>query len=102
GMRACLARTPWLVGTTTLGGLSMLGRRLAPQEDKLDLGRIAGADLPPLARYLGALLGAAHHRGAAQPVRRPWSAAEGRAFTLRAIRLAGVHEATYLAYCALT
>ncbi|HKA86014.1 MAG TPA: DUF2252 family protein [Haliangiales bacterium] len=105
-LRACLSRPPRLVGTTRLAGMSMLGRRLSPQDDKLDLGRIAGADLPPLARYLGALLGNAHRRGAAAagaaPPKRSWSAADRASIVDNAIRLAGIHEAVYLAYCAQT
>jgi uncharacterized protein (DUF2252 family) len=105
-MRACLARPPRLLGTTRLVGLSMLGRRLLPQDDKLDLGRIAGADLPSLARYLGALLGDAHRRGAAdaggRPPRRTATAAERATLVDNAIRLAGIHESVYLAYCAQT
>jgi uncharacterized protein (DUF2252 family) len=102
GMCSCLVAQPRLVGTTRLVGVSMLGRRLSPQEDKLDLTRINGVDLPPLARYLGALLGNAHRRGGARVERRAWSDAARRALVTRAIRLAGVHEAAYLAYCVLT
>jgi len=102
GMSACLVAQPRLVGTTLLRGVSMLGRRLSPQEDKLDLTRIHGVDLPPLARYLGGLLGNAHRRGGARVARRAWPRAERRALVERAIRLAGVHEAAYLAYCVLT
>jgi uncharacterized protein (DUF2252 family) len=103
-IRACLTRCPRLVGTTRLWGLSMLGRRLSPQEDKLDLGRIAGVDLPPLARYLGALLGNAHRRGAAgkRPPKRVITAGERSALVGNAIRMAGIHEGAYLAYCAQT
>src|SRR5262249_50725934 len=100
-MAACLARPPRLVGTTKLGVTSLLRRRLAPQEDKLDLTLIAGKDLPALAKHLGALLGNAHRRGlTAIGLRRPraWSAAERGRLVDNAIQLAGVHEATYLAY----
>jgi uncharacterized protein (DUF2252 family) len=102
GMRACLVAQPRLIGTTQLLGVSMLGRRLSPQEDKLDLTRINSVDLPPLARYLGALLGNAHRRGGARVARRAWPDAARRALVSRAIRLAGIHEAAYLAYCVLT
>ncbi len=105
-MRACLARPPRLVGTTRLAGLSVLGRRLSPQDDKLDLGRIAGVDLPPLARYLGSLLGNAHRRGAevagVRPPKRAFTPAERATLVDNAIRLAGIHEGAYLAYCAQT
>jgi uncharacterized protein (DUF2252 family) len=101
GLHRCLATPPRQVTTTELGGLSMLVRRLAPQEDKLDLGRLAPEDLPPLARYLGGLVGAAHRRGGAGGATR-WSGAEQREVVERALVLAGAHEAAYLAFCALT
>lgn len=101
-MRACLARVPQRVGTTSLAGLPMLVRRLAPQEDKLDLRRIDSAELPALARYLGALVGRAHARGATRTPSSPWSDAERRCLVDQATRLAGLHEAAYLALCQLT
>ena len=101
GMRKCLVQAPRRLGTTELVGLSLFGRRLAPQEDRLDLTRIPGSDLPSLAHYLGALLGRAHRRGATSAPRDLGVAA--RAATIeRTIRLAGLHEAVYLAYCHLT
>ena len=100
-MQACLARPPRMVGTTTLKGSSLLVRRLAPQEDKLDLTRLAAADLPPLARHLGALLGAAHRRGARRAPKKAWSDEDRANLLVRAIGLAGAHEAMYLAYCDL-
>ena len=51
GFRACIAHPPRALGTTTLGKLSLFGRRLAPQEDKLDLRSMKRTDLPELARY---------------------------------------------------
>jgi uncharacterized protein (DUF2252 family) len=97
--RTCLERPPRMIGTTQLGGLSMLVRKLAPQEDKLNLRRLRGADLPALATYLGALLGAAHARGATKPPRSRWTAADLGAVRDHAIALAGMHEAVYLALC---
>ena len=96
---ACLARPPRMIGTTKLRGESMFVRRLTPQEDKLDLGRLAEVDLEPLARHLGALLGAAHHRGARRPPRRLWNESDRAGIIARAIALAGAHESMYLAYC---
>ncbi|MGH7440648.1 MAG: DUF2252 family protein, partial [Polyangiaceae bacterium] len=49
-LRSSLARPPRMIGTTSLRSSSMFVRRLAPQEDKLDLARIDGAELAPLAR----------------------------------------------------
>jgi uncharacterized protein (DUF2252 family) len=96
---ACLTRPPRMVGATRLRGESMFVRRLMPQEDKLDLGRIAHGELEPLARHLGALMGAAHRRGAKRLPRRPWRAEDRAGLLARAIALAGAHEAMYLAYC---
>jgi uncharacterized protein (DUF2252 family) len=108
GARACLEAPPRMMGTTRLAGVPMFVRRLAPQEDKLDLSRIAKAELEGLSSYLGALLGRAHRHGAtsagstpsgvSQP-HVPWSQTDQDALIDRAITLAGVHEAAYLAYC---
>jgi uncharacterized protein (DUF2252 family) len=99
--RACLARPPRMIGATRLRGNSMFVRRLAPQEDKLDWTRLTAADFEPLARHLGALLGAAHRRGVTRAPGKPWSAKDRVTLLARAISLAGIHEATYLAYCDL-
>jgi uncharacterized protein (DUF2252 family) len=100
-LEACVARPPRMTGTTRLRGDSLFVRRLAPQEDKLDLTKLDSDDLEPLARHLGALLGAAHRRGARRPPKKPWSARDRAVILSHAIGLAGVHEAMYLAYCAL-
>jgi hypothetical protein len=75
---------------------------LLPQEDKLDLTRLQPAELPELARHLGALLGSAHRRGALRTPSAPWSAAEQVTLTEHAIVIAGLHEAAYLALCKAT
>ncbi|HEY8042198.1 MAG TPA: DUF2252 family protein [Polyangiaceae bacterium] len=100
-LRACLAPPPRMIGTTRLRGSSMFVRRLAPQEDKLDLARLPGEDLEPLARHLGSLLGAAHRRGARRIPKKAWSAEDRARLMGIAIALAGMHEAMYLAYCDL-
>jgi uncharacterized protein (DUF2252 family) len=97
--RACLARPPRMLGSTKLRRSSMLVRRLAPQEDKLDLTKLASTDLEPLARHLGSLLGAAHRRGARRPPKKPWSDKDRARILNQAVTLAGAHEAIYLAYC---
>jgi uncharacterized protein (DUF2252 family) len=106
-IEACLEHPPRMIGTTKLGGISMFVRRLSPQEDKLDLSRIQDADLNALATYLGSLVGTAHRRGASTPAtkaadRKRWSAADCDGIVDRAITIAGIHEATYLALCKLT
>lgn len=95
---ACLARPPRMLGTTKLGARRLLVKRLAPQEDKLDLRSLAEAELAPLAAHLGAVAAAAHRRGATQPLDRPWRAREADALVDHAIELAGLHEAAHLAY----
>jgi uncharacterized protein (DUF2252 family) len=99
--RACLDGPPRMLGTTELCGASMLVRRLAPQEDKLNLRQLEPADLEPLAQYLGALLGRAHAHGAERGAKLHWSASDRAALLERAVALAGLHEAIYLAFCGL-
>lgn len=100
-LRACLARPPRMIGATRLRGSSMFVRRLAPQEDKVDFSHLELDELEPLARYFGALLGAAHRRGAARTPKRPWNEGDRARLLERALALAGTHEAMYLAYCNL-
>jgi uncharacterized protein (DUF2252 family) len=100
-LRACLARYPRMMGSARLRGESMFVRRLAPQEDKLDLSCIPPEDRVPLARHLGALLGAAHRRGATRAPKAAWSDKQCARLLHRAVALAGIHEAMYLAYCHL-
>jgi hypothetical protein len=100
-MRACLARPPRMIGATHVGDRSLSVRRLAPQEDKLDFSKLDANDLEPLARHLGTLLGMAHARGAVRPPNEEWNPGDRAGLISRAIALAGVHEAVYLAYCEL-
>jgi uncharacterized protein (DUF2252 family) len=99
--RACLAEPPRMLGTADIDGVPMLVRRFAPQEDKLNFARIEAKDLAALAEYLGALLGRAHLRGATKTANKPWSKLEQAGLIERAIAIAGVHEAAYLASCKL-
>ena len=99
--RACVARPARLLGTTTMGDLSLFVRRLSPQEDKLELESLRDEDLDPLATYLGALVGRAHARGATKPPREAWSEADCAGIVDRAIAVAGIHEAAYLSLCKL-
>jgi uncharacterized protein (DUF2252 family) len=100
-LKACLSRPPRMAGAMRMRGQSMLVRRLSPQEDKLDWTTLAADDLEPLARHLGALLGAAHRRGAKRAPKKPWDDRERSALLSRGMALAGAHEAMYLAYCRL-
>jgi uncharacterized protein (DUF2252 family) len=97
--RACLENPPRMAGTTELDGQPMFVRRLLPQEDKLDLTHLRVEELPDLAHYLGARLGAAHRRGARALPSSRWEKAELAGLTERAIVIAGLHEAAYLALC---
>ena len=98
--RALPAQPPRMTGTARLGELSLYGRRLAPQEDRVLLSAIAREELRPLGRYLGALLGAAHKRAAVHPLS-PWTIAEQRTLYENASRLAGWLFATYFQYASL-
>lgn len=98
-VEACLGRVPKHAGVAILDGRSLLVRRLAPQEDKLDLRRITPEELDPLSRHLGGLVGRAHRRAASSLPRSPWSVAAREGLLERAVRLAGLHEAAYLAMC---
>jgi uncharacterized protein (DUF2252 family) len=96
-IRACSASPPTLLGDTTLGGTSMFVRKLMPQEDKIDFTRLALPDIAPLGRYLGALVGKAHARGAKKMPGSPWNRADKEHVIRNAIELAGMHEGAYLA-----
>jgi uncharacterized protein (DUF2252 family) len=100
-IRSCLRRPPRMIGATTMRRESMFVRRLMPQEDKLDFTTLPADELEPLARHLGALLGSAHRRGASRPADSPWGEQDRARLLARAVALAGLHEATYLAYCNL-
>jgi uncharacterized protein (DUF2252 family) len=101
-LQECLTHPPQMIGTTKLGERSMIVRRLAPQEDKLDLTTVDLRDLEPLAAYLGALTGTSHRRGASKPSKRPWKKKETTQLLDHAIAMAGIHEAAYLAYFKLS
>ena len=102
--KTAVERPMRMIGCTALRGsggttkLSMFVRKLSPQEDKLNLRRLRGADLPALATYLGALLGGGHARAATKTPKR-WTAADLAVIRTHAITLAGIHEAIYVALC---
>jgi uncharacterized protein (DUF2252 family) len=99
GARALCAAPPRLLAAVQAGDLSLYGRRLFPQEDKLDLGAVA--DLDELVAYIGHRVGGAHLRGVAAlggAAPRPWSAEEVTSVVDHAVVLAGMLEAIYLAY----
>lgn len=78
---------------------SFYGRKLCPEEDKLDLTRLAvGPELDAVVALVGHLLGAAHARAARTLPARSWSRADRDVMLDEAVRLAGIFEAVYLAY----
>jgi uncharacterized protein (DUF2252 family) len=99
GARALCEAPPRMLAAVQSGDLSFYGRRLFPQEDKLDLA--GAADLDGIVDYVGHRLGEAHARGVkalggAPPP--PWSAAEVALVVDHAVELAGMLTAIYLAY----
>lgn len=102
GFRSCVEHTIKMLGTTRLAKRSMFVRWLAPQEDKLNLRNLRDSDLDDLASYLGALLGTAHARGATRRPKKKWTATDCGELLDKAIVIAGIHEAVYLAVCKAT
>lgn len=101
GIETSSPAPPRMLGTARYEGLSMLVRRLSPQEDKLDPDEVLPGELEPLAYYLGWLAGRMHRRGAVGSLGRAWPASERGALLERAITLAGIHEAAHLAYVSM-
>ena len=99
---ALLAAPPRHLAAVHLGDLSLAGRRLFPQEDKLDLESMhAGAALDELVKFIGHALGAAHARGVAAlggSAQRPWTGEEVATVVDQAITLAGMLEGVSLAW----
>jgi uncharacterized protein (DUF2252 family) len=98
-LRKCLASPPRMAGSTELEGKSLLVRRLMPQEDRLSFAHLRPEQRSPVLRYLGALTGAMHRRGAKKvPV---WSLDEAQVLLGHAVTLAGLYEAAALHYATL-
>ena len=77
---------------------SFAGRKLCPDEDKLELAKLSvGPKLSLVVATVGAVLGKAHRRGARGPLS-PRTPAQRDALVDRAVRLAGIFESVYLAY----
>jgi uncharacterized protein (DUF2252 family) len=106
GLERAAIAPPRMLGTAPFvdphrGQLSMLVRRLSPQEDKLDPNELDERELDPLAHHLGWLAGRMHRQGAIGPLGRAWSTADRRLLLEQAITLAGLHEALHLAYVSI-
>ena len=85
----------------TPGIFSFIGRKLCPEEDKLDLAKLSvGPELDAVGALVGHILGAGHARSIRQ-MPKPWDAADRGVIIDEAVRLAGIFEATYLAYARL-
>lgn len=79
---------------------SFIGRKLSPEEDKLDLAALhVGAKLSSVVARVGSILGHAHRRSAR---RMPEGTGHDDEIVNAAIRLAGDFEAIYLAHARLT
>lgn len=108
GARALADDPPRQLAPVVLDERSFAARKLFPQEDKLRLETLhAGPKLDAVAQTIGRVLGAAHARaaargradgGPAEPPAARWSAAEAASLIDRAVELAGIFEAVYLAY----
>jgi uncharacterized protein (DUF2252 family) len=107
GIEIAAPAPPRFLGTTRLAherghAISMLVRRLSPQEDKMDPSDVEPSELDALANYLGWLAGRMHKKGAVGGLGRAWPQPERIALLERAIALAGIHEAAHLAYVSLS
>lgn len=102
--RALVQHPPRLLAHVELRApaLSFIARRLCPEEDKLDLGKLRpGPELEAVVRTIGHVLGTAHSRAATTRPRRAWNDRDLQALLDRAVLLAGAFEALHLAYARL-
>jgi uncharacterized protein (DUF2252 family) len=98
-LRKCLASPPRMAGSTELEGKSLLVRRLMPQEDRLAIAELPANEHFSVLRYLGALTGAMHRRGAKKVP--AWPLDETQGLLDNAVTLAGLHEAAAVHYATL-
>ena len=100
--RALCAAPPRLLAPILVDDLSFVGRRLFPQEDKLDLTAMQpGAELDELVAFIAHVVGAAHARGVAAlggPPLLRWTGEEVGQVVDHAVELAGLLEGVYLAW----
>lgn len=81
------------IDPTAIG--SFIGRKLCPEEDKLDLSKLSvGQKLSSVARVVGSVLGRAHRRDAGAFV----LTRDREELLDRAVYLAGIFESVYLAF----
>jgi hypothetical protein len=98
--RRMVRRPPRGLAAVRLGAASFVGRRLEPQQQKLDVTAVPKAQLEATFAHIGGLVGRAHQRSAIGSWRR-FSKKELAQILDHAVTLAGMHEAIYLAFCAL-
>jgi uncharacterized protein (DUF2252 family) len=104
GARALADDPPRQLAPVSHDATSFAARKLFPQEDKLGLEAMqTGPKLDAVVQAIGRVLGAAHARAAARTAAGGtaaprWTAAETASIVDRAIELAGLFEAVYLAY----
>lgn len=80
-----------------------VGRRLRPDEDKLDLSKKQlGASFPEIVRVTAGLLGRAHRRAMTIPPSARWTEKEQENLVDRAIEMASLHQGAWLAYARLS
>jgi uncharacterized protein (DUF2252 family) len=100
--RALCVAPPRRLAPVRVDEVSFVGRRLFPQEDKVDLDRMrAGAKLDELVAFIAHVLGAGHARGVKALGGAPppaWTGAEVDAVVDHAVALAGLLEGVYLAW----
>jgi uncharacterized protein (DUF2252 family) len=77
-----------------------VGRRLEPQQQKLNLMTLPRDELEPSILHIAGLVGRAHRRAATKSLAR-FSKKQHAQILAHALSLAGMHEAIYLAYCSL-
>jgi uncharacterized protein (DUF2252 family) len=107
--RALCVAPPRLLAPIESEGLSFVGRRLFPQEDKLAVEEMRfGPELEAVVGFIAYLLGESHARGVHALAKavggadvaafKPWTGAEVSGLVDSAVVLAGVLEGVYLAW----
>jgi hypothetical protein len=91
-----------MAGLAWIGRAPCIVRRLAPQEDRLDLAHASPTDLEHVVRHLGMLVGSAHrHGGVGAAPRSAWSSDRRRAILHAAADMAEIHLGVFEAFCKL-
>ncbi|MFO0587146.1 MAG: DUF2252 family protein [Polyangiaceae bacterium] len=105
GARSMLARPIFRLAPIPGRGerLPFVGRRLRPDEDKLDLSKKQlGLSFAEIVRVTAGLLGRAHRRGMTIAPTAKWTEKEQENLVDRAIEMASLHQGAWLAYSRLS